>query len=93
MYHPTFADISHDESTAVRCLNLIERHAARFIGFGGGGLSQECPVNRRTLTSRDRADIRRRLLETGGRQQAQIGRDFGGFSQRTVHKIWKEMSA
>ena len=29
MFHPTFQSIAHDESTAVRCIELVERYAAR----------------------------------------------------------------
>lgn len=49
MYHPTFADISHDESTAVRCINLVERCAAKFMRTGGGYLSGEYAARYRKI--------------------------------------------
>lgn len=93
MYHPTFADISHDESTAVRCINLVERCAAKFMRTGGGYLSGEYAARYRKIKEWQRRGIRRRLLETNGNHQAEIGREFGCVSQASVHKIWKEMSA
>lgn len=86
-----FADISQDDSVFVRCLTLIERHAPRLMRAGGGGLRRECANNRRKITDAERDEIRRRLLETNGNHQAQIGHETGGISQTTVCKIWKAM--
>lgn len=88
-----FADISQDESPLRRCLSLIERHAPRLMQVGGGGLTRECANNRRKITDWERVEIRRRLLETNGSHQAQIGHEVGGISQATVCKIWREMCA
>jgi hypothetical protein len=91
IHNRTFADISNDESVAARCLGLIERHAHRFMIAGGGGTSRECANNRRKITDFERAEIRKRLLETNGNHQAEIGHECGGISQTTVSKIWRQM--
>ncbi len=93
MFHPTFQSIAHDESTAVRCIELVERYAKHFMLCGGGGTTRECANNRRKITEWERDEIRRRLLETNGNHQAQIGHEVGGISQTTVHKIWRSMTA
>jgi len=90
-WQPLYADIGAEASPAARCLALIERHAPRLMMIGGGGLRRECANNRRKITDWERAEIRKRLLETNGNFQAQIGQEVGGISQTTVCKIWKAM--
>ena len=46
-----------DESSAARCLSLIDRHAARMIKMGGGHLVTDHPNMQHPLTSEGRAKI------------------------------------
>ena len=46
-----------DESSAARCLSLIERHATRMIKMGGGRLATEYPNMQHPLTDDGRAQI------------------------------------
>jgi len=50
-----------DNTTAGRCLSLIERHAARLMRAGGGTLQQE--QHHRSHAPRMSAEIRERALE------------------------------
>lgn len=90
-WQPLYADIGSESSPAARCLSLIERHAPRLMMIGGGGLRRESANNRRKITDWERAEIRKRLLETNGNFQAEIGQEVGGISQTTVSKIWRSM--
>lgn len=46
-----------DESSAARCLSLIERHAARMIKMGGGRLVRDHPNMQHPLTEEGRLQI------------------------------------
>jgi hypothetical protein len=51
----------NNETTAGRCLSLVERHAARLMREGGGTLQQE--QHHRSHAPRMSAEIRNRALE------------------------------
>ena len=46
-----------DESSAARCLSLIERHATRMMKMGGGRLVKDHPNMQHPLTEEGRAQI------------------------------------
>ena len=50
-----------DNTTAARCLSLVERHAARLMREGGGNLQQE--QHHRSHAPRMSAEVRERALE------------------------------
>jgi hypothetical protein len=92
MFHPTFQSIAHDESTAVRCIELVERYAAYFMRTGGGRLAQEYAGGGRRLTDAHRAAIKRDLAASNGEYQYRIAKKRG-VAQGTVCKIWQKMNA
>jgi hypothetical protein len=51
----------NNETTAARCLSLVERHAARLMREGGGTLQQE--QHHRSHAPRMSAEVRERALE------------------------------
>lgn len=92
MFHPTFQTIAHDESTAVRCIELVERYAAYFMRSGGGGLSESCPSFGKRLTPAQRGRIQADLRRLGDGAQYRIAKRHG-VSQGTVSKIRQKMCA
>lgn len=76
-----------DESTASRCLSLIERNAAKFIRMGGGPtqgsgikvMPDLTPKDRAQIISACRGDVTIRSVE---RQM--------GWSEATIRKVLRE---
>lgn len=73
-----------DESSAARCLSLIERHAARMIKTGGGQLVTEHPNMQHPLTDEGRAQII--ALAATADTVSDIA-DVTGWSGATVRKV------
>ena len=92
MFHPTFQSIAHDESTAVRCIELVERYAKHFMRIGGGGLSESNMNFGKRLTPAQRGRIQADLRKLGDGAQYRIAKRHG-VSQGTVSKIRQKMTA
>lgn len=82
------------DTTANRCLGIIERNAARFLKAGGGALGKECAPREhkgnaftRTLTDDDKA--RMIELRRGGRRQHEIAAELR-WSQTTVGRVLRD---
>jgi DNA invertase Pin-like site-specific DNA recombinase len=79
------------ESTASRCLALIERHAARFMRIGGGSLScSDTQVARKPKvdTPREKVTAIYALIAEGKLSTMQIARTVG-VSYSVVHRRLK----
>jgi transposase-like protein len=86
---PLFAD----DSTASRCLGLIERHAARMMRTGGGGIAREAASQIHTY--RITADKKARALElsTTGLYSATEIAAMVGSTQSTISKFLRKAGA
>lgn len=84
-----YASYEAFDSTATRCLGLVERHAARFMRLGGS-LPRETGGHHHRMMPEQRAAILAALIVTGGRNQAEIGQRNGGFSQAAVYRVWRK---
>ncbi len=73
------------DSTEMRCMRLIERHAPRLMREGGGALSREVDGGeRKVVTWRARSRIL--TLRRDGYSPTEIG-EAVGFSEMTIYRV------
>ena len=76
-----------DESTASRCLSLIERNAAKFIRMGGSPTHESGVREMPDLTPKDRAEI---IAVCRGDTTIRDVEKLMGWSETTIRKVLRE---